>query len=72
LKKQILILKGAPSQEKEIIDKTRIKEIKATLYLTLLTKRERLPLPSFGNHKYKIAVSPVKLNATFSHQDQRY
>lgn len=58
-------LKNAPGQEKEIIDKTRIKEIKATLYLTLLTKREEASIAKASvTVNTKLLYPPVKLNAT--------
>ncbi|MBS1741843.1 MAG: polysaccharide biosynthesis tyrosine autokinase [Bacteroidetes bacterium] len=58
-------LKNAPGQEKEIIDKSRIKEIKATLYLTLLQKREEASIAKASvTVNTKLLFPPVKLNAT--------
>ena len=57
-------LKNTPVQEKELIDKTRLQNIKEALYLTLLQKREEASISRASvTVKMKVLYPPVKLNA---------
>lgn len=58
-------LRSAPIAEKELIDKTRFQNIKESLFLTLLQKREEAAIAKASvTVNTKVLYPPVKLNAT--------